>query len=195
MERSSGGDCDPVASSLPMAGKSVLPAPKVVPKTVTPGGVCAKVRIRFEQEKVDEALDALSRSVQEKSDYAPAQNYLGIVLSEKGLRGPAETALRKAIELNPNYAVAHHNLAVVYAGQQPPFIELARYHYNKSRDLGHPADVAIENMLKKANMTRTMKPRLAAKLCTHQVTSAASAPANPTMRKVCRVCSFMTVFI
>jgi tetratricopeptide (TPR) repeat protein len=106
--------------------------------------------LRFRQQKVDEAVDLLSRAIELDPRNAEAQNYLGIALSEKGLRGPAETALRKAIELNPNYAVAHHNLAVVYASQQPPFIELARYHYNKSRDLGHPADVAIENMLKKA---------------------------------------------
>lgn len=106
--------------------------------------------LRFRQQKIDEAVDLLSRAIELDPRNAEAQNYLGIALSEKGLRGPAETALRKAIELNPNYAVAHHNLAVVYAGQQPPFIELAKYHYNKSRDLGHPADVAIENMLKKA---------------------------------------------
>lgn len=105
--------------------------------------------LRFRQNKVDEAVDLLSRAAEADPKNAETQNYLGIALSEKGLRAPAETALRKAIELNPNYAVAHHNLAVVYASQQPPFIELAKYHYNKSLDLGHPKDEAIEKMLNK----------------------------------------------
>jgi tetratricopeptide (TPR) repeat protein len=105
--------------------------------------------LRFRQKRVDDAITLLSQAIEADPRNAEAQNYLGIALSEKGLRGPAETALRKAVELNPNYAVAHHNLAVVYASQQPPFIELAKYHYNKSRDLGHPEDVAIERMLAK----------------------------------------------
>ena len=105
--------------------------------------------LRFRQKRVDDAVNLLSQAIEADPRNAEAQNYLGIALSEKGLRGPAETALRKAVELNPNYAVAHHNLAVVYASQQPPFLELAKYHYNKSRDLGHPEDVAIERMLAK----------------------------------------------
>lgn len=105
--------------------------------------------LRFRQNKIDEAIDLLSRAVDADAKNAEAQNYLGIAFSEKGLRGPAETALRKALELNPNYGVAHHNLAVVYASQQPPFVELAKYHYNKSRDLGQPADPTIEKMLSK----------------------------------------------
>jgi tetratricopeptide (TPR) repeat protein len=105
--------------------------------------------LRFRQKKIDEAIDLLSRAIEAEPKNAEAENYLGIALSEKGLRGPAENALRKAIELNPNYAVAHHNLAVVYASEQPPFLELARFHYNKARDLGHPADEALEKMLNK----------------------------------------------
>jgi tetratricopeptide (TPR) repeat protein len=105
--------------------------------------------LRFRQKRVDDAINLLSQAIEADPRNAEAQNYLGIALSEKGLRGPAETALRKAVELNPNYAVAHHNLAVVYASQQPPFLELAKYHYTKSRDLGHPEDVAIERMLAK----------------------------------------------
>ena len=48
------------------------------------------------------------------------QNYLGVTLSHKGLRVQAETALRKAIQINPLYAPAHNNLAVVYLNQTPP---------------------------------------------------------------------------
>ena len=104
-------------------------------------------RIRFRQEKLDESLDALSRSVKANPDYADTQNYLGIVLSEKGLRGPAEAALRKAIQLQPNNAVAHNNLAIVYATQKPPALALARWHYKKALDSGHPRNAELEKLL------------------------------------------------
>jgi tetratricopeptide (TPR) repeat protein len=104
-------------------------------------------RIRFQQEKLDEALDALSRSAKANPDYPDAQNYLGIVLSEKGMRGPAETALRRAIQLQPNNGVAHNNLAVVYATQKPPALALARWHYRKAREAGHPANAELEKLL------------------------------------------------
>ena len=104
-------------------------------------------RLRFNQDKLDEALDALSRSVKADPNYADAQNYLGIVLSEKGFRGPAETALRRAVQLQPDFAVAHNNLAVVYAMQKPPALALARWHYKKAREAGHPANAELEKLL------------------------------------------------
>ena len=104
-------------------------------------------RLRFTEDKLDEALDALSRSVKAEPNYADAQNYLGIVLSEKGFRGPAETALRRAVQLQPDFAVAHNNLAVVYAMQKPPALALARWHYKKAREAGHPANAELEKML------------------------------------------------
>jgi tetratricopeptide (TPR) repeat protein len=104
-------------------------------------------RIRFRENKLDAALDSLSRSAQANPNYADAQNYLGIVLSEKGQRGPAETALRRAIQLQPDNPVAHNNLAVVYATQKPPAVALARWHYQKARSSGHPANAELEKML------------------------------------------------
>jgi Flp pilus assembly protein TadD len=104
--------------------------------------------LRFQQGRYDDALDALSRSAQLDPKNAETQNYLGITLSQKGLREAAETALRKAIVLNPNYAGAHHNLAVIYATQKPPFIELARFHYNKALALGQPGNPELEKQLR-----------------------------------------------
>jgi len=103
--------------------------------------------LRFQQGNYDEALDTLSRSAQLDPKNPETQNYLGITLSQQGQREAAETALRKAITLNPNYAGAHHNLAVIYATQRPPFLELARFHYNKALALGQPANADLEKQL------------------------------------------------
>src|SRR5205085_2880676 len=49
--------------------------------------------LRFRQQRYDEALDSLSRAAKLEPENAGIQNYLGLTLSQKGLRGPAETAL------------------------------------------------------------------------------------------------------
>lgn len=103
--------------------------------------------LRFQQGKFEEALDNLSRSAQLDPKNPETQNYLGITLSQQGQREAAETALRKAVSLNPNYAGAHHNLAVVYATQKPPFVELAKFHYNKALSLGQPPSADLEKQL------------------------------------------------
>jgi len=103
--------------------------------------------LRFRQEKYDEAFDALSRAAQLNPESAEIQNFLGLTLSHKGMRMPAETALRKAIQLEPGYASAHNNLAVIYLTQQPPQVELARWHYQKAIAAGHPHNLDLERML------------------------------------------------
>jgi cytochrome c-type biogenesis protein CcmH/NrfG len=100
--------------------------------------------LRFRQGKYDEALDALSHSAKLDPQNAEVQNYLGLALSEKGQRAPAEAALRKAVQLQPGYSAAHYNLAVVYATQQPPATELARWHYQKAIGAGHPRNAELE---------------------------------------------------
>ena len=103
--------------------------------------------LRFKQQKYDDALDALSRAAKSEPENAEIQNYLGLTLGQKGMRGPAETALRKAIQLEPSYGSAHNNLAVVYLAQQPPSVELARWHYQKALAVGHPRNPELEKML------------------------------------------------
>lgn len=102
--------------------------------------------LKFRQDKFDEALDALSRSAKLDPNNAETQNYLGITFSQKGQREAAEAALRKSIQLSPDYASAHHNLAIVYATQKPPFIALAKYHYQKAIILGHPKNPELEKL-------------------------------------------------
>ena len=100
--------------------------------------------LRFREKKYDDALGALSRAAKLDPQNAEVQNYLGLALSEKGLRVPAEAALRKAIQLQPGYAGAHYNLAVVYATQQPPALELARFHYQKALAAGYPPNADLQ---------------------------------------------------
>ncbi|HEX3856415.1 MAG TPA: tetratricopeptide repeat protein [Verrucomicrobiae bacterium] len=103
--------------------------------------------LKFRQEKYDEALDALSRAAKLDPQNPEIENYLGVTLSHKGLRAPAEAALRKAILLDPNYAAAHNNLAVIYLNEQPPLVQLARWHYQKALDAGQPHNPDLEKAL------------------------------------------------
>jgi Tfp pilus assembly protein PilF len=102
--------------------------------------------LKFRQNKFDDALAALSKAAKLDPQNAQIQNYLGITLSQKGMRAAAETALRKAIQLEPGYGSAHHNLAVIYATQKPPLIELARWHYQKALHAGHPRNAQLEQL-------------------------------------------------
>jgi Flp pilus assembly protein TadD len=112
-----------------------------------PGSLYLLGLLRYRQEKLDEALDALSHSARLDSTNAATQNFLGCVLAEKGLRPAAETALRKALLSEPDNVDAHFNLAVVYAGNQPPSLELARYHYKRALALGHAKSATLEKSL------------------------------------------------
>src|SRR6185312_5146513 len=103
-------------------------------------------------------LDVLSRSAQLDPKNPETENYLGITLSQQGQREAAETALRRAIMLNPNYADAHVNLAVIYATAKPPFMELAKYHYNKALSLGQPPNPELEKELASSNNSGSSAP-------------------------------------
>ena len=127
---------------LDEAEKNIREAIKLAPDDAFNQSVLG--RVKFSQGKYDDAVEALSRATQLEPQNAEYQNYLGIALSQKGLRGPAETALRKAIQLRPGYGEAHHNLAVVYLAQQPPAVELARWHYQKALAAGHPRSPNLE---------------------------------------------------
>ncbi len=105
------------------------------------------VRSNCGQAKYDESLHALSQAAKLEPENAEIQNLLGVALTEKGLRGPAETALRKAAQLQPDYADAHHNLARIYVSQRPPLLELARWHYEKALSFGHARNPQLEKAL------------------------------------------------
>jgi tetratricopeptide (TPR) repeat protein len=103
--------------------------------------------LKFREEKFDEALDALGRAAKADPRSAEIQNFLGLVLSQKGMRNAAENAFRKAVILNPNYGGAQNNLAVFYLTQKPPAVELARWHYDKAVAVGFPRNPEMEKMM------------------------------------------------
>ncbi len=103
--------------------------------------------LKFRQGKYDQALDQLGRAAQLDPADPETQNYLGITLDQKGQRAPAETALRRAVQLAPNYGGAHLNLAVVYATEQPPFPELAKWHYQKALANGEKPNPDLEKLI------------------------------------------------
>jgi tetratricopeptide (TPR) repeat protein len=104
-------------------------------------------KVELAQGKLDAAFDVLSRAAKSDPQNPEMENYLGATLAQKGLRAQAETAFRKAIELDPNYGDAHNNLAVVYLGEKPPMAALARWHYQKALDLGQPRNPDLEKTL------------------------------------------------
>lgn len=105
--------------------------------------------VKFRQEKYDDALDALSRAAKANPQNAEIQNYLGVTLTHKGLRGPAETALRRAIIIDPNYGDAHYNLAVFYGTMDSDSLAMARWHYDRAIAAGHARNPDLEKVLDK----------------------------------------------
>ncbi len=103
--------------------------------------------VKFKQGMLDDAISILSLAVASDSTNPEPYNYLGVALSQNGFREPAESALRKSVQLNPRYGLAHYHLAVVYATQKPPYLELARWHYEKSLSLGKPKVADLEKLL------------------------------------------------
>jgi tetratricopeptide (TPR) repeat protein len=104
--------------------------------------------LRYRQNRLDEALDALSLSAKYNPTNSATQNFLGCVLADKGLRPASESALRKALQIDPDYAEAHFNLAVVYLSSQPPAMALARWHYKRAMALGHPKNEQSDKLEK-----------------------------------------------
>jgi cytochrome c-type biogenesis protein CcmH/NrfG len=103
--------------------------------------------LEFRQEKYDAALDIMVRASKLDTQNPEIDNLIGVILGHKGLRLQAETALRQALLLNPDYGDAHANLAVVYISEQPPRAALARWHYVKAIAAGSPRNPDLEKQL------------------------------------------------
>ena len=106
--------------------------------------------LNLKNRKIDDAFELLSTSAKIDSNNPETQNYLGMVLGERGLRTDAEKSFRAALKADPNYAVAHYNLAVLYATTKPAYPQLANFHYQKAVSLGAARNPDFERMLQRA---------------------------------------------
>jgi tetratricopeptide (TPR) repeat protein len=133
------------AGRLEECEKTVLRAVKLDPQDA--GSLYLLGILRFRQERLDEALEALNTSAKYNPTNSGTQTYLGCVLEEKGQHAQAETTLRRALELDPKMADAHYYLAFVYAAETPSFPALAQWHYERALALGHPKSPELEKKL------------------------------------------------
>jgi cytochrome c-type biogenesis protein CcmH/NrfG len=103
--------------------------------------------VYYQLNQNDAAIDALERSIALDPNNVYSHDYLGCACSQKGWQEVAEKEFRKAIEIDDSFPDAHYNLAIVYAMQKPPALELARRHYKRALELGLPKDPRLEKLL------------------------------------------------
>ena len=103
--------------------------------------------VMIEQNRIQDSIGYLERASEAAPDDPITLNYLGVASSQLGQFGKAEQSLRRAITVNPDYAEAHFNLAVIYATAKPPSIALAKRHYEKALELGAGPDTRLASML------------------------------------------------
>lgn len=106
-------------------------------------GVC-----HWKLQQPELAIDRLNRSLVLQPMNPQAWLYLGLVALDAGRLGDAETAFNKAIEIKPDYSLAHYNLAVVHTKPGAADPVQAKRSYEESIRLGGARDEAIELFLR-----------------------------------------------
>ena len=109
---------------------------------------CTLGIVYYTEQKLDAAMDALTKAVAINPKDATAHNYLGITSAGKGWTGSAQKELETAVAINPDYADAHCNLGVIFATQTPVDKEAGRKYYKRSIELGAEPDHSLEAILK-----------------------------------------------
>lgn len=105
----------------------------------------------LEQSKLEAAIAAFAQVVALDPKSARGHRFFGLALGRRGWIQAAEEELRRSLEIEPDDAGAHFNLAVFYLQRKPVAIELGRRHYYRALDLGFGSDPAIEEILKNAS--------------------------------------------
>ncbi len=115
--------------------------------------------VYYQLNQFENAIDALNAAKALDPNDPKTHNYLGCACSQKGWSEVAEKEFRKAIELDANFGDAHFNLALVYATQKPPLLELARREYNRALELGIAKDPRLEKLLEGTTSTAETQPQ------------------------------------
>jgi predicted Zn-dependent protease len=110
------------------------------------GSLLARSRGLLDAGKYEEAVRSLETAVHRQPNFPDLHNLLGLSLSLAGEPLRAESHLQRALELNPNYAEAHLNLAILL---------FERSAYNAARD--HLREF---NRIVRANPTGFPEPAL-----------------------------------
>ncbi len=103
--------------------------------------------VYYQMGQFDSAISALEKALALEPNDAKSHNYLGCACSQKGWQEVAEKEFLKAIAIDDSFGDAHFNLALVYATEKPPSLELARRHYNRALELGIAKDDRLEKLL------------------------------------------------
>jgi tetratricopeptide (TPR) repeat protein len=111
--------------------------------------------VYYEMKQYENAIDALNSAKALDPNDAKVRNYLGCACSQKGWQEAAEKEFLKAIELDPSFGDAHFNLALVYATEKPPLVEMAKQQYKKAQELGIAKDDRLEKLLQEPTSTPT----------------------------------------
>lgn len=75
--------------------------------------------------------------------------FIGVAASTRKWRALAERQFLEAIRIDPDYAAAHVNLAILYATAEPPLTDRAKNHLDRARALGGSIDPQLERLLDK----------------------------------------------
>ncbi len=99
------------------------------------------VRVRAGDEAA--AADYFQRATAVCTQCGPAWNQLGVLGRKQGRFADAEQAYLRAIELQPDYAPAYYNLAVLYE-LYIPRPDLALQYYERYLQVGGPEDASAD---------------------------------------------------
>jgi len=102
--------------------------------------------IQYENGDLPLAIASLMRAIHEAPADASNRLVLAAIVRDYGWEAAAVTELKRALDLDPELADAHYNLALTYLGESPPRIELARRHYFAAIDLGAESSPDLEKL-------------------------------------------------
>lgn len=110
--------------------------------------------------RFDLAIGILKPYESVKPGDADALLTMGTAWMGLGRIGEARVATEKALELNPESAEAHYNMAQIFLTLRPAVPVEAEKHYLRARELGLEADADFENNLRTAFIISRLKKRL-----------------------------------